>query len=283
MAIIIDGKNTAKEIRKGIKEKVAIFREKYGYSPKLSVILVGNDPASEIYVRNKENACRKVDMDAETLHMPDTTTTEELLTLIERLNTDEKVSGILVQLPVPKQIDTDAVLKAISPMKDVDGFHPVNGGMMLQKKALLEPCTPTGCIELLKRYGVPLEGAEAVVIGRSNLVGKPVSVMLQRENCTVTMCHSKTKDLESHVRRADIIIAAIGKPKMIPGEWIKEGAAVIDVGINRLEDGTVCGDVDFETASRKAGFITPVPGGVGPMTVAMLLRNTLLAAEARIG
>ena len=283
MAIIIDGKNTAKEIRKGIKEKVAIFREKYGFSPKLSVILVGNDPASEIYVRNKENACRKVDMDAETLHMPDTTTTEELLTLIERLNTDEKVSGILVQLPAPKQIDTDAVLKAISPMKDVDGFHPVNGGMMLQKKALLEPCTPTGCIELLKRYGVPLEGAEAVVIGRSNLVGKPVSVMLQRENCTVTMCHSKTKDLESHVRRADIVIAAIGKPKMIPGEWIKEGAAVIDVGINRLEDGTVCGDVDFETASRKAGFITPVPGGVGPMTVAMLLRNTLLAAEARIG
>lgn len=283
MAIIIDGKNTAKEIRKGIKEKVAIFREKYGFSPKLSVILVGNDPASEIYVRNKENACRKVDMDAETLHMPDTTTTEELLTLIERLNTDEKVSGILVQLPVPKQIDTDAVLKAISPMKDVDGFHPVNGGMMLQKKALLEPCTPTGCIELLKRYGVPLEGAEAVVIGRSNLVGKPVSVMLQRENCTVTMCHSKTKDLESHVCRADIVIAAIGKPKMIPGEWIKEGAAVIDVGINRLEDGTVCGDVDFETASRKAGFITPVPGGVGPMTVAMLLRNTLLAAEARIG
>lgn len=283
MAIIIDGKNTAKEIRKKIKEKVAIFREKYGYSPKLSVILVGNDPASEIYVRNKENACRKVDMDAETLHMPDTTTTEELLTLIERLNTDEKVSGILVQLPVPKQIDTDAVLKAISPMKDVDGFHPVNGGMMLQKKALLEPCTPTGCIELLKRYGVPLEGEEAVVIGRSNLVGKPVSVMLQRENCTVTMCHSRTKDLESHVRRADIVIAAIGKPKMIPGEWIKEGAAVIDVGINRLEDGTVCGDVDFETASRKAGFITPVPGGVGPMTVAMLLRNTLLAAEARIG
>lgn len=283
MAIIIDGKNTAKEIRKEIKEKVAIFREKYGYSPKLSVILVGNDPASEIYVRNKENACRKVDMDAETIHMPGTTTTEELLTLIERLNTDEKVSGILVQLPVPKQIDTDTVLKAISPMKDVDGFHPVNGGMMLQKKALLEPCTPTGCIELLKRYGVPLEGAEAVVIGRSNLVGKPVSVMLQRENCTVTMCHSKTKDLESHVCRADIVIAAIGKPKMIPGEWIKEGAAVIDVGINRLEDGTVCGDVDFETASRKAGFITPVPGGVGPMTVAMLLRNTLLAAEARIG
>lgn len=283
MAIIIDGKNTAKEIRKEIKEKVAIFREKYGFSPKLSVILVGNDPASEIYVRNKENACRKVDMDAETIHMPDTTTTEELLTLIERLNTDEKVSGILVQLPVPKQIDTDAVLKAISPMKDVDGFHPVNGGMMLQKKALLEPCTPTGCIELLKRYGVPLEGAEAVVIGRSNLVGKPVSVMLQRENCTVTMCHSRTKDLESHVRRADIVIAAIGKTKMIPGEWIKEGAAVIDVGINRLEDGTVCGDVDFETASRKAGFITPVPGGVGPMTVAMLLRNTLLAAEARIG
>lgn len=283
MAIIIDGKNTAKEIRKEIKEKVAIFREKYGYSPKLSVILLGNDPASEIYVRNKENACRKVDMDAETIHMPDTTTTEELLTLIERLNTDEKVSGILVQLPVPKQIDIDAVLKAISPMKDVDGFHPVNGGMMLQKKALLEPCTPTGCIELLKRYGVPLEGAEAVVIGRSNLVGKPVSVMLQRENCTVTMCHSRTKDLESHVRRADIVIAAIGKPQMIPGEWIKEGAAVIDVGINRLEDGTVCGDVDFETVSRKAGFITPVPGGVGPMTVAMLLRNTLLAAEARIG
>ena len=283
MAIIIDGKNTAKEIRKEIKEKVAIFREKYGYSPKLSVILVGNDPASEIYVRNKENACRKVDMYAETIHMPDSTTTEELLTLIERLNTDEKVSGILVQLPMPKQIDTDAVLKAISPMKDVDGFHPVNGGMMLQKKALLEPCTPTGCIELLKRYGVPLEGAEAVVIGRSNLVGKPVSVMLQRENCTVTMCHSRTKDLESHVRRADIVIAAIGKPQMIPGEWIKEGAAVIDVGINRLEDGTVCGDVDFETASRKAGFITPVPGGVGPMTVAMLLRNTLLAAEAKIG
>lgn len=283
MAIIIDGKNTAKEIRKEIKEKVTMFREKHGFSPKLSVILVGNDPASEIYVRNKENACRKVDMDAETIKMPETTTTEELLSLIDRLNRDDKVSGILVQLPVPKQIDTDAVLKAISPMKDVDGFHPVNGGMLLQKKALLEPCTPTGCIELLKRYGVPLEGAEAVVIGRSNLVGKPLSVMLQRENCTVTMCHSKTKNLEAHVRRADIVIAAIGKPKMIPGEWIKQGAAVIDVGINRLEHGTVCGDVDFEIASGNAGFITPVPGGVGPMTVAMLLRNTLLAAEARIG
>lgn len=283
MAVIIDGKNTAKEIRKEIRARVAGFKEKHGFSPKLSVILVGNDPASEIYVRNKENACLKVDMDAETLHMPDTTTTEELLLLINRLNSDEKVSGILVQLPVPKQIDTGAVLKAISPFKDVDGFHPINSGMLLQNRALLEPCTPTGCIELLKRYEVPLAGAEAVVIGRSNLVGKPVSVMLQRENCTVTLCHSKTKNLEQHVRRADIVIAAIGKPRMIPGEWIKEGAAVIDVGINRLADGTVCGDVDYETASQRAGFITPVPGGVGPMTVAMLIRNTLIAAEAQIG
>ena len=283
MAIIIDGKETAKQIRKEIRTRVAAFKEQYGFCPKLSVILVGNDPASEIYVRNKENACIKVNMDAETIHMPETTTTEELISLITRLNEDEKVSGILVQLPVPKQIDTELVLKTISPMKDVDGFHPLNGGMLLKNRALLEPCTPTGCIELLKRYGVPLEGAEAVVIGRSNLVGKPIFIMLQRENCTVTLCHSKTKNLESHVRRADILIAAIGKPRMIPGEWIKEGAAVIDVGINRLEDGTVCGDVDFDTAAERAGFITPVPGGVGPMTVAMLIKNTLIAAEAKIG
>lgn len=282
MATIIDGKETAKQIRKEIRTRVAAFKEQHGFCPKLSVILVGNDPASEIYVRNKENACIKVNMDAETIHMPVTTTTEELISLINRLNEDEKVSGILVQLPVPKQIDTELVLKTISPMKDVDGFHPLNGGMLLKNRALLEPCTPTGCIELLKRYGVPLEGAEAVVVGRSNLVGKPISLMLQRENCTVTLCHSKTKNLESHVRRADILIAAVGKPRMIPGEWIKDGAAVIDVGINRLEDGTVCGDVDFDTAAEHAGFITPVPGGVGPMTVAMLIKNTLIAAEARI-
>lgn len=282
MATIIDGKETAKQIRKEIRTRVAAFKEQHGFCPKLSVILVGNDPASEIYVRNKENACIKVNMDAETIHMPVTTTTEELISLINRLNEDEKVSGILVQLPVPMQIDTELVLKTISPMKDVDGFHPLNGGMLLKNRALLEPCTPTGCIELLKRYGVPLEGAEAVVVGRSNLVGKPISLMLQRENCTVTLCHSKTKNLESHVRRADILIAAVGKPRMIPGEWIKDGAAVIDVGINRLEDGTVCGDVDFDTAAEHAGFITPVPGGVGPMTVAMLIKNTLIAAEARI-
>lgn len=282
MAQIIDGKETAKQIRKEIRKEVAAFVEKHGFSPKLSVILVGNDPASEIYVRNKENACVKVNMDAETIKMPSETTTEELLALIDRLNMDEKVSGILLQLPVPDQIDTTKVLEAILPVKDVDGFHPLNGGHLFKNKALLEPCTPSGVVELLKRYGVQLEGADAVIIGRSNLVGKPLSIMLERENCTVTLCHSRTKNLEKHIGRADIVISAIGRPRFVKGEWIKEGAAVIDVGINRLEDGTVCGDVEFEEAEKKASFITPVPGGVGPMTVAMLIRNTMIAAEAQI-
>ena len=282
MAQIIDGKETAKQIRKEIRVQVAEFTEKHGYSPKLSVILVGNDPASEIYVRNKESACKKVNMDAETIKLPEETTTEELLTLIDRLNKDEKVSGILVQLPVPPRIDTAKVLEAISPMKDVDGFHPLNGGHLFKDRALLEPCTPSGVIELLRRYEIPMKGADAVIVGRSNLVGKPLSIMMERENATVTLCHSKTKNIEEHIRRADIVVAAIGKPRFIKGDWIREGAAVIDVGINRLEDGTVCGDVEFEEAEKKAAFITPVPGGVGPMTIAMLIKNTILAAEAQV-
>ena len=281
MAEIIDGKLIAKQVRSEVRQAAKAFFSLHGRKPALSVILVGDDPASCIYVNNKQKACEKCEMTAETLRLASETTTKELLQIIDRLNNDDAVDGILVQLPLPKHIDESKVLNAISPSKDVDGFHPMNAGRLFESSALLEPCTPKGCMELLKRSGVDVKGLNAVVVGRSNLVGKPVAMMLMRENATVTICHSRTKDLQAHLKNADIVVAAIGKPKYIKGEWLKEGAVVLDVGINRLEDGSIVGDVDYESAQQIASKITPVPGGVGPMTIAMLMKNTILAAEAR--
>ena len=281
MATLIDGKAIATDIRREIAKEAAAFTEKYGVKPCLKVILVGDDPASCIYVNNKQKACEKAGIDAETLRLGAETKTEELLGLIQKLNADKFVNGILVQLPLPAHIDEKKVLDAISPEKDVDGFHPMNAGKLLEGEALLEPCTPKGCIELLKRMNVEIAGKNAAVVGRSNLVGKPVALMLLRLNATVTVCHSKTKDLGDVLRRADIVVAAAGKPGLVTGDMLKDGAVLLDVGINRLEDGSITGDIDFESASKRASMITPVPGGVGPMTIAMLLKNTMLAAEAQ--
>lgn len=278
---IIDGKATAQSVREGIKNRADSFFEKHGQYPSLTVILVGNDPASAIYVRNKQRACEKSDIKAETLLFDEKISTEFLLGEIDRLNKDKNVNGILVQLPLPKQIDTNLVLNAIAPEKDVDGFHPYNAGLLFKSESPLEPCTPKGCVELLKRYKVPLDGAEVVIIGRSNLVGRPLARMLERENCTVTLCHTHTKDVSNHTKRADIVVCAVGKPNVLTADMVKDGAVIIDVGINRREDGTICGDVDFESVSSRASKITPVPGGVGPMTIAMLLENTCIAAEAQ--
>ena len=281
MSEIIDGKSVAKHVRLEIKNRAIRFYELHGRKPGLSVILVGSDPASCIYVNNKQKACEKAEMNGRTIRLEEQTSTQELLQLIDQLNGDSTVDGILVQLPLPEHIDETAVLNRISPEKDVDGFHPLNAGKLFEKRALLEPCTPSGCMELLRRSGVTISGANAAVVGRSNLVGKPISMMLLRENATVTICHSRTKDLTSHLRQADIVVAAAGKPGLITGEMLKPGCVVLDVGINRMKDGTITGDVDFASASKVASMITPVPGGVGPMTIAMLLNNTMLAAEAK--
>lgn len=281
MAYIIDGNEAAKEVRRRVRAGVKAFEEKHGRRPGLSVILVGDNPASKVYVHNKQKACEKVGMEGKTYELPGSTGEEELICLIDRLNRDESVDGILVQLPLPGHIDTQKVLLSILPEKDVDGFHPVNAGKMLQGKADLEPCTPRGCMELIRNTGIPLEGARAVVIGRSNLVGKPMAILLQREGCTVTLCHSKTKELAAYTRNADIVVCAVGRPGLLMGDMLSPGCVVLDVGINRMEDGSLKGDVDFESASKVCAGITPVPGGVGPMTIAMLLSNTLIAAEAR--
>ena len=276
-AKILDGKKMSAEIRAAIKEKVVLLKEK-GIVPGLAVILVGDNPASKVYVGQKEKGCLEAGFASFLHRLPDSTTQEELLDLIGRLNGDASVHGILVQLPLPRQIDPDTVLAAIRPEKDVDGFHPVNVGRLVAGLPACEPCTPKGILRLLKSTGIPLAGKEAVVIGRSNIVGKPVALMLLAESATVTVCHSRTKDLAEHVRRADILVAAIGKPRFVTADMVKEGAVVVDVGINRLEEGLV-GDVDFGPVSEKAAWITPVPGGVGPMTIAMLLENTLEQAN----
>ena len=265
------------EIRASIKEKVLLLKEK-GIVPGLAVILVGDNPASKVYVGQKEKGCLEAGFASFLHRLPGTTSQEELLALIDKLNADKTVHGILVQLPLPRQIDPDTVLAAIRPEKDVDGFHPVNIGRLVAGLPASEPCTPKGILRLLKSTGIPLSGKEAVVIGRSNIVGKPVALMLLAESATVTICHSKTADLAEHARRADILVAAIGKPRFVTADMVKEGAVVIDVGINRLEEGLV-GDVDYEPVAEKASWITPVPGGVGPMTIAMLLENTLEQAE----
>ena len=269
---LIDGKVISKQIKDELKEKVAGLKAE-GVEICLAVIQVGNDPASSVYVGNKKKACEYIGIGSLSYELPEETTEEELLALIEKLNSDDKVNGILVQLPLPKHIDEDKVIKTISPKKDVDGFHPMSVGAHSIGQPGFVSCTPAGVIQLIKRSGIEIEGKECVVLGRSNIVGKPMSMLLLRENGTVTVCHSRTRNLKEVCRRADILVVAIGKPEMIDASYIKEGATVIDVGIHRDENNKLCGDVDFESAKEVAGAITPVPGGVGPMTIAMLMSN----------
>ena len=269
---IIDGKKISQEIKDELREKMAELKQKGG-SRCLAVIQVGDDPASSVYVNNKKKACEYIGIDSESYHLPEETTEKELLELIDGLNRKPEVNGILVQLPLPKQIDEDKILLAISPEKDVDGFHPVNVGNLSIGRPGFVSCTPAGVIQLLKRAGIEIEGKECVVLGRSNIVGKPMAMLLLRENGTVTVCHSRTKNLKEITKRADILVAAIGKPKFIDADYVKEGAVVIDVGIHRNENGKLCGDVDFESVAPHCAAITPVPGGVGPMTIAMLMHN----------
>ncbi|MCI6290245.1 MAG: bifunctional methylenetetrahydrofolate dehydrogenase/methenyltetrahydrofolate cyclohydrolase FolD [Clostridiales bacterium] len=278
MAQLIDGKAIAAEITEEMRLRAQALREK-GIVPCLAVILAGNDPASEIYVRNKRRACKRAGIESRMIRLDQNVSREEILREIHALNQDPAVHAVLVQLPLPGHLDETEILSAVLPEKDADGFHPLNAGRLLTGEKGVLPCTPAGCMELLRRTGVSLSGAEAVVIGRSNIVGKPMSLLLLRENCTVTLCHSRTKNLAEHVRRADVVICAVGRPGLVTGEMIKPGATVIDVGINRLADGRVVGDADFESVSAMAGAITPVPGGVGPMTIAMLMKNAILAAE----
>lgn len=284
-AEIINGKAVAEQMQQEFKQQIAEFEKKYGFVPGLAVVLVGDNPASQVYVKNKGLACQKVGIRSIEHRLPKETTEAELLALIDKLNADDNVHGILVQLPLPKQINETKVLYRILPEKDVDGFHPVNVGKLMIGEADFLPCTPAGVQELLIRSGTPIEGADVVVVGRSNIVGKPVAMILVQKqkgaNATVTIVHTRTKNIEEHCRRADILIVAAGVPKYVKGSWIKPGAVVIDVGVNRLEDGKLCGDVDFDEAKEVASKITPVPGGVGPMTITMLLKNTIKAAELK--
>lgn len=269
---IIDGKAISTALKEELREQVAELK-KQGIEPCLAVILVGTDPASQVYVGNKKKACEFIGIKSLSYELPGETTEEELLALIDKLNKDDSVNGILVQLPLPGQIDEDKIIRAISPKKDVDGFHPQSVGALCIGQPGFVSCTPAGIIELLKRSNVEIEGKECVIIGRSNIVGKPMSLLMLRENATVTVCHSRTKNLSEVTKRADILIVAIGKPKMITAEYVKEGAVVIDVGIHRLEGKKLCGDVDFDDVAPHTSAITPVPGGVGPMTIAMLMKN----------
>lgn len=275
MTQIIDGKKISQEIKDELKAKVESLKAEGKDIPCLAVIQVGNDPASTVYVGNKKKACEYIGIGSKSYELPEETTQEELLKLIDDLNSNPEITGILVQLPVPKHIDEDTIIRRISPDKDVDGFHPMSVGALLIGEDGYLSCTPAGVIQLLKRSGVEIAGKECVVIGRSNIVGKPMAVLLLRENGTVTICHSRTKDLKEVCKRADILVVAIGKPKMITAEYVKEGACVIDVGIHRMENGKLCGDVDYDDVAPHCGYITPVPGGVGPMTIAMLMNNCL--------
>ena len=274
MTKIIDGKAISKEIKDEVKEAVSGLKEQ-GITVSLAVIQVGNDPASGVYVGNKKKACEYCGIESVSYELAEETTQDELLTLIEKLNKNEKINGILVQLPLPKHMDEDAVIKAIAPIKDVDGFHPQSVGALCIGQPGFVSCTPAGIIELLKRSNVEIAGKECVVIGRSNIVGKPMAILLLRENGTVTITHSRTKDLKEVTKRADILVVAIGKPKMSTRQYVKEGSVVIDVGIHRNENNKLCGDVDFDDVAPVCSAITPVPGGVGPMTIAMLMKNCL--------
>lgn len=278
-AQLIDGKTLAQDLRQGIAVDVESLVGRTGVRPGLAVVLVGDDPASAIYVRNKKKACDAAGLYVDDHTLPATTTQAELLGLIDRLNADPKIHGILVQLPLPSQIDSQTVLDAVSPEKDADGFHPYNIGRLVTGDPLFVPCTPKGVIRMIESTGEAIEGKRAVVLGRSNIVGKPVAMLLLHRHATVTICHSRTKDLPGLCREADILVAAIGKAQFVKAEMVKPGAVVIDVGINRLDDGRLVGDVDFEPVKERAGWLSPVPGGVGPMTIAMLLANTVEAAE----
>lgn len=277
-AQLIDGKAIAQAVRAEIKEKVERFFSGTGVRPCLATVLVGDDPASAVYVRNKGKACREVGMLSRQIDLPASTSREELLDIVAGLNADAAVHGILVQLPLPGQIDASRIIEAISPGKDVDGFHPLNAGRLLAGEPTFVPCTPLGILRMLDHESVELQGRHAVVVGRSHIVGKPVALLLLSRHATVTICHSRTKDLPAVVRSADVVVAAVGKTEMVRGSWIAPGSVVIDVGINRRPDGTLAGDVAFAEAREVAGKITPVPGGVGPMTIAMLIHNTLEAA-----
>ncbi|MBQ2952527.1 MAG: bifunctional methylenetetrahydrofolate dehydrogenase/methenyltetrahydrofolate cyclohydrolase FolD [Clostridia bacterium] len=281
-ARLLDGKVMSDALRSEIAQRVAGLKEK-GIHPGLAVILVGEDPASQIYVRNKGIGCEQVGIHSVTIRMPETTTQEELESQIRQLNADESIHGILVQLPLPRHLDEAAALAVIVPEKDVDGFHIQNAGKLLNGLNGVVACTPKGALEMIRRTGVDLSGKEAVVVGRSNIVGKPMAMLLLQQNCTVTICHSRTADLAAHTRRADVLVAAVGKAKFITADMVKPGAIVIDVGINRLESGKVVGDVDFDAVKEVASWITPVPGGVGRMTITMLLENTVEAAEKLLG
>jgi len=279
MAKIIDGKSISSEIRAEIKKETLDFYNKFGVKPGLAVIIVGEDPASQIYVRNKRKACDEVGFYSEAYELPENTTQDRLNELIDKLNKDDNIHGILCQLPLPKHLDESEVIRRISPDKDVDAFHPYNVGKIMQGDYSFLPCTPAGVMALLERSGIEIAGKECVVVGRSNIVGKPQAMLLLHSHGTVTICHSKTKNLAEVCRRADILVAAIGKADFFTGDMVKEGAVVIDVGMNRRADGKLTGDVDFASVEPKASYITPVPGGVGPMTITMLMKNTLTSAK----
>jgi len=280
---ILEGKAVAAKVLAEVKAGVAALTARTGVQPTLAVVLVGEDPASQIYVRNKKRAADDVGIASRDFLFPAGCSQAELSETIRKINGDSSVHGILLQLPLPKGLDDNEAVNAIAPAKDADGLHPVSLGNLLAGKPTMVPCTPAGCLEILDHYGIALEGAEAVVVGRSRLVGKPLAQLLLARNATVTMCHTRTRDLAGHCRRADILCVAAGKPRFITGDMVKEGAVVIDVGVNRLDTGKLAGDVDFDSASKRARAITPVPGGVGLMTVAMLMKNTLLAATRQLG
>ena len=283
MAQIIDGKAVSAAVKAEVAEETAKLRDEKGLKVGLAVVIVGNDPASRVYVNNKKKACEAVGFQSYEYALDESTTQEQLLDLVNVLNRDDRVNGILVQLPLPKHIDEKAVINAISPDKDVDAFHPINVGKIMIGEYSFLPCTPAGVMRLIESTGTDITGKQCVVIGRSNIVGKPQAMLLLQKNGTVTICHSKTKNLKEICLGADILVVAIGRANFVTGDMIKEGAVVIDVGMNRLDNGKLCGDVEFESAEKNASFITPVPGGVGPMTIAMLMKNTLTAAKQQAG
>ena len=276
---IIDGKKVSAEVKENVKKLTEALKAAHGVTPGLAVVIVGDDPASRVYVNNKKKACEAVGFYSEEYALPASTTQEELLDLVNTLNSKADINGILVQLPLPKHLDDKAVIAAINPQKDVDAFHAVNVGKIMLGEYDFLPCTPAGVMEMLHSYNIPVDGKECVVIGRSNIVGKPMGMLLLHENGTVTICHSHTKNLAEVCRRADILVAAVGIPKFVKADMVKDGAVVIDVGMDRDENGKLCGDVDFENVKDKCSFITPVPGGVGPMTIATLMKNTLKACK----
>jgi len=279
MGQIIDGKSVAAAVRAEVLQEVAAFQREFGYAPGLATVLVGNNPGSASYVRSKRKACAELGIVSAPYELPATTTQADMCSLVQSLNQRRDVHGILVQLPLPGHIDADVIIEAIDPAKDVDGLHPLSQARLVQGREGMRPCTPLGVMRLIDGTGVELKGARAVVAGRSTLVGKPVAFMLLERHATLTMCHSRTRDLADEVGRADVLVAAIGRAEMIRGDWIRPGSVVIDVGINRTDSGSLVGDVEFATAKERAAFITPVPGGVGPMTVAMLMKNTVVAAR----